>query len=377
MTAVAQAVDETPAHARLRRDYLGGGAYFSLFFSPARATAMALWAAAQAPDAAAAPSPLAVKLLRGLMADRGADGAWRTTMENSWLALAMAAYVGRYERTPPDFTARVWVGASLAAEHTFAGYDARSPDAGVGTRVTGLPTRQLFTMTPGAAAPPAAGMAAGGGAGRAAGSPLAVPAGPESRTAVTVQRAGPTGAGHLYVTLRLRTVAAELAAPALARGIRVTRTFASVKADGSRAGPLLRRDPLLAGGAGALRVVAGQRLCVTLRVHAEHALNRVAIVDRLPAGFEHVRSARVAGSAEARLQDSDVQMFSAPPDALARRRDQLQAFYDEMAEGAHTLSYIVAATTPGLFVAPPASAEAMYTPEVFGRCAADTLLVVG
>jgi Bacterial Alpha-2-macroglobulin MG10 domain len=35
--------------------------------------------------------------------------------------------------------------------------------------------------------------------------------------------------------------------------------------------------------------------------------------------------------------------------------------------GVYTYSYVVRATTPGLFIVPPAKAEEMYHPETFGR----------
>ncbi|MDH5282505.1 MAG: hypothetical protein OEW80_01335, partial [Gemmatimonadota bacterium] len=36
-------------------------------------------------------------------------------------------------------------------------------------------------------------------------------------------------------------------------------------------------------------------------------------------------------------------------------------------KGAYTMTYIARATTPGTFVRPPAHAEEMYNPAVFGR----------
>ena len=46
-----------------------------------------------------------------------------------------------------------------------------------------------------------------------------------------------------------------------------------------------------------------------------------------------------------------------------------------MAEGRHRFSYTVRATTPGTFVAAPAKAEEMYSPETFGRSSGQTVLV--
>ena len=44
-------------------------------------------------------------------------------------------------------------------------------------------------------------------------------------------------------------------------------------------------------------------------------------------------------------------------------------------EGTHQLSYTVRATTPGTFVAAPAKAEEMYSPETFGRSSGVTVVI--
>jgi uncharacterized protein YfaS (alpha-2-macroglobulin family) len=43
--------------------------------------------------------------------------------------------------------------------------------------------------------------------------------------------------------------------------------------------------------------------------------------------------------------------------------------------GVYEYSYIARATTPGTFIAPPAKAEEMYSPEVFGRSSSDWVIV--
>jgi uncharacterized protein YfaS (alpha-2-macroglobulin family) len=44
-------------------------------------------------------------------------------------------------------------------------------------------------------------------------------------------------------------------------------------------------------------------------------------------------------------------------------------------EGVYRHSYVARATTPGRFVVPPAKAEEMYAPEVFGRGSSDWVIV--
>jgi uncharacterized protein YfaS (alpha-2-macroglobulin family) len=57
-------------------------------------------------------------------------------------------------------------------------------------------------------------------------------------------------------------------------------------------------------------------------------------------------------------------------------RDQrAEAFTTYLWDGVYTYSYVARATTPGEFVVPPAKAEEMYSPEVFGRSASDRVVI--
>ncbi|MFO7623628.1 MAG: hypothetical protein R6V73_04700, partial [Anaerolineales bacterium] len=44
-------------------------------------------------------------------------------------------------------------------------------------------------------------------------------------------------------------------------------------------------------------------------------------------------------------------------------------------DGVYEYSYIARATTPGRFIVPPAKAEEMYSPEVFGRSSSMVVIV--
>ena len=52
-----------------------------------------------------------------------------------------------------------------------------------------------------------------------------------------------------------------------------------------------------------------------------------------------------------------------------------QAFASLVGPGHHSYSYTARASSLGEFVAPPATAEEMYSPEIFGRCAAARVVV--
>ena len=57
------------------------------------------------------------------------------------------------------------------------------------------------------------------------------------------------------------------------------------------------------------------------------------------------------------------------------RDNRSEAFAMQLAEGTHRFSYTVRATTPGTFIAAPAKAEEMYSPETFGRSGGTTVVV--
>jgi hypothetical protein len=55
--------------------------------------------------------------------------------------------------------------------------------------------------------------------------------------------------------------------------------------------------------------------------------------------------------------------------------ERTEAFTSLLWDGVYDYSYIARATTPGTFIAPPAKAEEMYSPEVFGRSGSDWVVV--
>jgi hypothetical protein len=57
------------------------------------------------------------------------------------------------------------------------------------------------------------------------------------------------------------------------------------------------------------------------------------------------------------------------------RDERAEAFASLLWEGVYRYSYVARATTPGTFAVPPAKAEEMYAPEVFGRSSSDWVIV--
>ncbi len=118
---------------------------------------------------------------------------------------------------------------------------------------------------------------------------------------------------------------------------------------------------------------------VRLTMVADSRRYHVALVDPLPAGLEIV--------------NPDLAVSGAPPQDPGQpepygwwwwgpwyehqnlRDERAEAFTSLLWDGVYDYTYIARATTPGHFVVPPAKAEEMYSPEVFGRSGSDGVVV--
>ncbi|MCK9463497.1 MAG: MG2 domain-containing protein [Proteobacteria bacterium] len=122
-------------------------------------------------------------------------------------------------------------------------------------------------------------------------------------------------------------------------------------------------------------VAVGELVRIKVTVRTAEDRNYVAVVDRLPAGLEPVNT---------RFATAE-QVYGTPPEDddywkpgwthTELRDDRVLAFADRMGAGELVLEYFARAGTPGRFAAPPATAEAMYEPDINGRTAAYVLEV--
>jgi len=272
-------------------------------------------------------SDLIPKLVKGLLAHRKA-GRWGNTQENVFILLALDHYFQTYEAQTPDFVARVWLGEQYVAEFPFEG---RS-------------TEYQATMVP------MSYLAEAGG----------------EQTLVLSNE----GDGRLYYRLGLRYAPTDLDLPPYEAGFAVERTYEAVD------------DPedVWKDEDGVWHMRAGSRVRVRLRLVAPSRRYHVALIDPLPAGLESMNPAlAVTGSIP---QDTESQ----PTyrywwwrwtwyEHQNLRDDRTEAFASLLWSGIHTYTYVARATTPGRYVVPPAKAEEMYSPEVFGRSATEKVIV--
>ncbi|MXW76177.1 MAG: hypothetical protein F4Z58_09080 [Acidimicrobiaceae bacterium] len=268
-------------------------------------------------------SDLIGKVVAGLLSNQ-VKGRWNNVQENSFILLGLDSYFDTFEAVDPDFVARVWLGDQYVAEHEFSG---RTTDRGA----TLVPMADLI----------AAGDAD-----------------------LTVQN---DGSGRLYYRLGLRYAPASLELDPLDRGFVVQRSYEAVDDP----------DNVWLDSDGVWHVVAGAEVRVKLTMVNDSRRTNMVLVDPLPAGFEALNPAlAVTGEIEApRTDAADYWWRWTWYEHQNLRDDRTEAFSSYLWAGTHEYSYVARATTPGTFVAPPAKAEEIYAPEVFGRSASDTVII--
>lgn len=102
---------------------------------------------------------------------------------------------------------------------------------------------------------------------------------------------------------------------------------------------------------------------LTVRNTSGRRLDEIALVDRVPAGWE-IENPRLGGQDRPEWVDPSGLW---PVEHLDRRDDRLEAFGDLDAGASAQVIFAIRAVTAGQFTRPPARAEAMYAPEVWAR----------
>jgi uncharacterized protein YfaS (alpha-2-macroglobulin family) len=275
-------------------------------------------------------SDLIPKVVTGLLAHR-TKGRWESTQENVFVLLSLDRYFNTYETQTPDFVARLWLGDTYAGESEFRGRTTEIHE-------TLIPMTYVLSET-----------SSGGG-----------------RENFIISK---EGAGRLYYRLGLRYAPADLNLDPLDMGFVVLRRYEAVD------------DPedVSQDSDGTWNIKAGARVKVHITLVADNRRYHVALVDPLPAGLEIVNPALAVSQNPP--QDDPVTRpygwwwWGTWYEHQNLRDDRAEAFTPLLWDGVYEYTYIARATTPGTFIVPPAKAEEMYSPEVFGRSGSDWVVV--
>ena len=271
-------------------------------------------------------SDLIPKLVNGLLAHR-TKGCWGSTQENVFVLLALDRYFNTFEAQTPDFVARIWLGDTYAGAHEYQGYTTER-------HTTSIPMNYLVDSG--------------------------------DRDLILSKE----GTGRLYYRLGLSYAPTDLNLEPLDMGFVVQRVYEAVD------------DPedVTQDEDGIWHIKAGAQVRVRLTMVADNRRYHVALVDPLPAGLEIVNPALAVSAS--------IPQDPASPDYRYgwwwwypwyehqnMRDERAEAFTSLLWDGVYEYTYIARATTPGTFVVPPAKAEEMYSPEVFGRSGSDWVIV--
>ena len=175
------------------------------------------------------------------------------------------------------------------------------------------------------------------------------------------------GEGRLYYRLGLRYAPTDLSLDPLDMGFVVTRRYEAVD------------DPLdvTQDADGVWHIKAGARVRVVVSMVADNRRYHVALVDPLPAGLEIVNPALAVSQSTPTTPSKGYSWWWhwSWYEHQNLRDERAEAFTPLLWDGVYEYSYIARATTPGTFVVPPAKAEEMYSPEVFGRSSSDWVII--
>jgi uncharacterized protein YfaS (alpha-2-macroglobulin family) len=165
---------------------------------------------------------------------------------------------------------------------------------------------------------------------------------------------------------------------AVDHGAHVAMRVTEAKVDGGAAeshGFSIKRTYTDEHGAPLAHVKAGDLVTVKLEITADEQHKWLALVDRLPAGFEPLNPKLASGGATTDEKDKPNDPWASYRyrwvdvvwDHQDMRDDRVAWFADHMGKGTYELTYQVRATIAGTFTALPAQIEAMYQPDIRGR----------
>ena len=270
-------------------------------------------------------SDLIPKVVRGLLAHR-TKGRWGNTQENTQVLMGMDAYFNAFEKITPNFAVEMWLGKEYAGKTNFKGRSTDRNQLNIPMSSLGSTSKELI-----------------------------------------IDKKGP---GRLYYRLGMKYAPTSLKQKAADYGFSVQRTYEAID------------DPndVTKNKDGSWTIKSGAQVRVKLTMVAEARRYHVALVDPIPAGLEPLNPAlKVSGSIPvnptARKSNPWWHWQHTWYEHQNMRDERVEAFASYLSAGVHEYTYVARATTPGVFVVPPAKAEEMYSPETFGRSGSEKVIV--
>eukprot|EP01089_Gocevia_fonbrunei_P006770 TRINITY_DN1771_c0_g5_i1.p1 TRINITY_DN1771_c0_g5~~TRINITY_DN1771_c0_g5_i1.p1 ORF type:complete len:257 (+),score=71.19 TRINITY_DN1771_c0_g5_i1:83-853(+) len=188
------------------------------------------------------------------------------------------------------------------------------------------------------------------------------------------------GKGRLYYRLGLKYIPDNLILKPADYGFTITRQYEYVDDPGDVWKEELEQEDQSGSETDKphiWHVKVGSRVRVIINVVVTTTRYHVAIVDKLPAGLESVNEALLGqmGHVPERPQTVPKLWKTQWGNHVNFRDERSEKFAFYLLTGQYSWAYIARATSKGSYVVPPAKAEEMYSPEIFGRTATENLIV--
>ena len=263
-------------------------------------------------------STLCTKLCKGLQAHK-VKGAWKSTQENCFVLIALDKYFHIKEKDKPDFVTNIWYDNDYCGQHQYRGRTTNTYTMHIPMK-TILSPSSTFNM------------------------------GNNDKNLIMHK----DGNGRLYYRIAMNYAPSNLQLNEVNYGFKIERTYTAVD-DSSH----IEKQP-----DGIWKFKLQKKIKVTLTMATTQRRYHIALVDYLPAGCEPLNTkSSVTGSTIGWTEHENL------------RDERAEAFRSLLLPGVYEWSYVMRATCAGTFIIPPAKAEEMYSPENFGRCSTERVLI--
>ena len=281
-------------------------------------------------------SLLLPKLVQSITFDRKRKDRWENTQENVFCSQALARYAGQFEATRPNLTVAVRLDTETLGKATLSERSSEPVELSRPVRATDVGRTDALTISP------------------------------EDK-------------GRFYYTSRLTYAPQQLKSTPTNAGMELTREY-SVQRNGQWT---ILKAPVA--------ITQGELVKVDLFLRLPAPRSYVVVDDPIPGGLEAVnrdlatsstvdadQGAFIGSQASTWFDSREWIDYGATLWSFYHKelRHSSARFYSEyLPAGNYHLSYVSQAIAPGTFVILPAHAEQMYTPDLFGDSAPDTLTV--
>ncbi|CAF3846313.1 unnamed protein product [Rotaria sp. Silwood1] len=284
-------------------------------------------------------STLCTKLCKGLQAHK-VKGAWKSTQENCFVLIALDKYFHIKEKDTPNFVANIWFDNDYCGQHPYKGRTTN-------THTVNIPMKVILSPSS---------------------------SDTNNNKNLIMQK---DGNGRLYYRIALNYAPSNLQLNAVNYGFKIERTYVAIN------------DSLHVQkqSDSTWKFKLGEKIKVILTMTTTQRRYHIALVDYLPAGCEPLNTqlkGTLTGDTQSSVTRSNRNLYYCgcrPYSTIGwtehenLRDERAEAFRSLLWPGVYEWTYVMRATCAGTFIIPPAKAEEMYSPENFGRCGTEKVII--